>query len=120
MPPVVAPFIRALLWAFLALFAAACTRASVASFVPVLDVGVRLHRSSSYAHHAAERDAQAFATEVYVWFSFRPFSPAAALPLPSDAGGLLVQTPCEESDVACLDEVSESEPELAAVREDVP
>ena len=119
MPPVVVP-LRALLSLLTVLLAGACTRSSVASFVPVLDVGVRLTRSSAHAQRLAERDAQAFATEVYVWLSFRPLSPAASLPLWSDASGLLLQTPCEENDLTCLDETSESEPELSAVREDVP
>lgn len=104
----------------LLLLVASCTRATVASFVPVLDVGVRLHRAGAYAERAAVRDAQATTTELYVWLSFRPLNPAASLPLWSDASGLLLQTPCEDNDTACLDETSESEPELAAVREDVP
>jgi hypothetical protein len=120
MPAVVRSFICMLWLLVLVPLGAACTRATVASFVPVLDVGVRLRRSGDHAQRAAEREAQAYTTELYLWLSFRPLSPAASLPLWSDASGLLLQAPCEENDTACLDETSESEPELAAVREDVP
>ena len=105
----------ALVWAALS----GCTRSARASFVPVLDVGLRLNRSAASAQTNA-RSGQTFATECYVWLSFRPQSPAASLPLPSDAGGLLLQAPCADDDTVCLDEAAESEPELQKLQEDVP
>ena len=102
----------------LALVCASCARSSFTGFVPALDVGMRLVRTAQ--GHSAQRGRDSFTSEVYVWLSFRPQSPAASQPLVSDASGLLVQAPCEEGDVACLDEVAESEAELAALREDVP
>jgi hypothetical protein len=83
----------------------------------VLDVGLRLTRSA--ANQQSTHQGQAFATEFYLWLSFRPQNPAAAVPLMSDASGLLAQAPCDDNDQACLDEAAESEPDLAAIREDV-
>ena len=98
----------------------ACTRATAVGFVPVLDVGVRVTRSAALTRTSSDRAANELATTAFVWLSFRPPSPAATLPTPSQASGLAFVAPCDEGDSACLDEAAESEPELKPLREDVP
>jgi hypothetical protein len=96
-------------------FLLGCGRPSVASFVPSLELGVRFTRQGDAYD---ERSAAGSQLTGFARLSFRPRPAASALPAMSDASGIALATPCADGDVACLDELAETEAELAPLAGD--
>lgn len=93
---------------------AGCTRASIASLLPTLDVGLLAqHRRSTGAGLLGERDEQRWAAVAFVGFSFRPLNVASQLPLRAELAPETWIAPCDEDDVLCLEEAISAESELA-------
>ena len=84
----------------------------MASFVPSLELGVRITLQGG---QAAERASTGGDLSSFVRLSFRPRVEAATLSSSAEASGLSLGTPCADGDVACLDELAEAERELAAL-----
>jgi hypothetical protein len=94
---------------------AGCTRASFASLLPTLEVGVVAQRQLD-ARMQLELDhgQRRWGAVAFVALSFRPVRPASQLPLRAELAPEAWLAPCDEDDVECLQEASAAEHEIAA------
>jgi hypothetical protein len=98
----------------LALLQAGCTRASVASLLPTLEVGILAQqRRAAMAGVEQEQGQRRWAAVAFVALSFRPVRVASELPLRAELAPETWIAPCDEDDVECLQEASAAERELA-------
>jgi hypothetical protein len=93
---------------------AGCTRASVASLLPTLDVGITAqHRRSSVTGTEGEHSERRWAAVAFVGLSFRRMTVAGELPLRAELAPETWIAPCDEDDVICLQEAIGAEREIA-------
>jgi hypothetical protein len=88
-----------------------CTRASVASLLPTLEIGVTAHQRRSSA--AGSEPEQRWAAVAFVGLSFRSLTVAGSLPSRAELAPETWIAPCDEDDVICLQEATGAEQELA-------
>ncbi len=90
------------------LFAAACQRAVVASFVPSLQLQFSAQRSRNNLQQAVQPRAP-WDASVVAWLRFQPRIAAASIPLRAEFEPEFAVIPCEIEDLACLEEFAEGE-----------
>jgi hypothetical protein len=100
-----------LLGLLLAWLQTGCTRASIASLLPTLEVGV-LAQQRGRALDGMEQE-QRWSAAAFVALNFRPVRPASELPLRAELAPETWIAPCNEDDVECLQEASGAEREVA-------
>lgn len=90
------------------LFVTACQRASLASFVPTLQVRVAAHQARQGLLVTQRRRAP-WDGSVTAWLRFEPRLAGSNLPYRAEFAAETAVIPCELEDVACLEEFSEGE-----------
>jgi hypothetical protein len=102
-------------WVWVGVFAggAGCTRASVASALPTLDVALVGSGRRSAASGADEHAERRWSAALFVGLSFRPVVAAAQLPLRAELAPETWILPCDDDDVICLQEAIGAESELS-------
>jgi hypothetical protein len=102
-----------LLGLLLAWLQAGCTRASVASLLPTLEVGILAQQRRAAVAGVEEQGQRRWAAVAFVALSFRPVRVASELPLRAELAPETWIAPCDEDDAECLQEASGAERELA-------
>jgi hypothetical protein len=98
----------------LAWLQAGCTRASVASLLPRLEIGILAQqRRAAMAGVEQEHGQRRWAAVAFVALNFQPVRVASELPLRAELAPETWMAPCDEDDVECLQEASAAERELA-------
>lgn len=89
------------------LFATACQRAVVASFVPRLQLQLSAQRSRNNIQAGQPRAP--WDASVVAWLRFQPSIAAVSIPVRAEFEPELAVFPCEVEDLACLEEFAEGE-----------
>ena len=106
---------RPLLGLVLAWSHVGCTRASVASLLPTLEIGIMAQqRRAAMAGMELDQAQRRWAAVAFVALSFRRLTVASELPLRTELAPETWIAPCDEDDVVCLEEAIGAERELAA------
>lgn len=99
---------------FIVIQCAGCTRASIASLLPTLDVGITAQqRRSRVTGTDADHDERRWAAVAFVGLSFRRMTVAGELPLRAELAPETWIAPCDEDDAICLQEAIVAEREIA-------
>jgi len=94
--------------------AVACSRPSVASWLPALELGVSVRRHADQRSGAQLETAQRWDTLALVSLRFRALNPAAELPVRGELAPETWLAPCDSDDEICLQEAADAEREIGA------